>query len=323
MTRSQSVSMSRRGLIGFGAAAGAAVVTGTPFAAHAVPTGIGPTPDDYTNAVTITLAPGQFARSLNVFDFNGFNTAGGSSNIFVGYLGGVWNSSGTGNFMSATLDLPVGALLTKVDVLGNRSSVGGQAWSLIMVNVVTGVDVVVGSSNLNSVNGATQGTITLNRAVAPGETYVVRLDNTDANSRAVGVVYQYSAPGSAFVAVAPRRVYDSRKDTAGKLARGATRTVNVATEYQTTNSVVPAGATAIAYNITVTDTESGFGFLSVAPGGSAPSSNSSSINWSAAKTSLANGLVVGINAAREINVLCDGAADAKTNFLIDVLGYYV
>jgi hypothetical protein len=323
MNRQEATSISRRGLIGLGAAAGAAVATGTSFAAHAAaPQGIGPTPDDYTNAVTISLTPGNYARTLGVFDFESFATGGGSSNAFVGYLGGMYNTAGASNFVVATLEVPVGAVLTKVDVIGNRSVVGSQAWSLVSINVVTGVDAIVGSANLNGVNGATQGTISLNRVVSVGESLAIRLDNTDASNRAVGVVYQYSVAGSSFVALAPRRVYDSRRDPAGKIVRGTPRTLSVANEFQTTNSVVPAGATAIAYNLTITDTESSFGYLSVAPGGINPAAVSS-INWSSAKASLANGLVVGINAAREINVLCDGNADAKTHLLIDVLGYYV
>jgi hypothetical protein len=318
--------MSRRGLIGFGAAAGVAAVSGAPFSASAsTPQGVGPTEEEYTNAVTVALTPGAFVRSLNVFDFNSFAIAAGSFNQFVGYTGGMHNGVPGANFVVANLDLPVGAALTKVDVIGSRSSAGSQTWSLVLVNVITGFDAVLGSANLSNVNGVTQGTITLPapRVTGPGETFAIRLENTDGFNRATGAVYQYTSLGSGFVAIAPRRVYDSRRDAASKIARGATRAISVANEYQTASVVVPAGATAIAYNVTVTDTEGGFGYLSVAPGGAAPNANSSSINWAAARASIANGLVVGINAAREVNVLCDGAADAKTHFLIDVLGYYV
>jgi len=57
----------------------------------------------------------------------------------------------------------------------------------------------------------------------------------------------------------------------------------------TLNDVVPAGATAIAYNLTVTE-NSGQGFLAVEPGGAA-GYGGSAINWSPGQFALANASV--------------------------------
>ena len=91
----------------------------------------------------------------------------------------------------------------------------------------------------------------------------------------------------------------------------------------TSANVVPAGATAVAYNLTVTQT-AGAGFLSVTPGSpTAPSSppTTSSINWSGDGANLANGLAVKLDASRQIRVRCGGGG--STDFVIDVTGYYI
>ena len=131
----------------------------------------------------------------------------------------------------------------------------------------------------------------------------------------------------AFHAINPVRVYDSRAaaPTPGALTGGSDRIVSVrdarpdATGAVATVGVVPAGASAVAYNITVADT-TGAGFLSVNPG-DATGFSASSINWSASGQLLANGLVVKLDASRNVRVFAGGAG--STNFIIDVLGYYL
>ena len=133
------------------------------------------------------------------------------------------------------------------------------------------------------------------------------------------------AAAGSFHAIDPIRVYDSRvaQPGPGPLAPGTTRTISVrdgrdlTTGAVTVAGVVPAGATAIAYNLVVTGTV-GQGFLSVNPGGNTTVS-ASSINWSASGQSIANGLVVKLSADRTVTVICGGGT---TDVLIDVLGYY-
>ena len=61
------------------------------------------------------------------------------------------------------------------------------------------------------------------------------------------------------------------------------------------------------------------GFLSVNPGDAA-AAGGSSINWFTSGLSLANGLVVKLDANRQIKVF--GGGGGSTDFIVDILGYY-
>lgn len=141
-----------------------------------------------------------------------------------------------------------------------------------------------------------------------------------------------ASPGSAgaFVPITPVRVYDSRWTgvpgvTTGLLTLGGPpRTVSVAASRTNTGAVIdanaiPAGATALTVNLTITATQ-GSGNLALVPGGVA-SSTTSSINWTASGQAFANGLTVPIRASdRTVNLLCNGNA---TQALLDVTGYFL
>lgn len=128
-----------------------------------------------------------------------------------------------------------------------------------------------------------------------------------------------------FYPIAPKRVYDSRRPTAGgALNAGGSRVVSVKDGYVNDSdtldapNVIPVGAKAIAYNLTVTGT-TGAGFLSVGPGDAAGAAGSA-INWSGPNLSLANGLTVTLDASRQIKVFAGPGGGAQ--FLIDAMGYY-
>ena len=128
-------------------------------------------------------------------------------------------------------------------------------------------------------------------------------------------------------AIAPTRIYDSRvaSPSPGRLASGSSRTVSVAngrdpvTGAVTMADIVPNGAQAIAYNVTIDATQAS-GFLSVNPG-FVLSSGASTINWSASGLILANGGIVGLDGGRNLKVFCGGGG--STDFIIDVTGYYL
>lgn len=137
-----------------------------------------------------------------------------------------------------------------------------------------------------------------------------------------------AGPGTAgaFHALTPGRVYDSRapQPAAGALSGGQNRTITVKDRRDANGAVdladfVPAGATAVAANVTV-QTQSGSGFLAINPGGNT-SSASSTINWSAAGQLLANGVTLTLNANRELTIVCGGGG--STEFIIDISGYYL
>jgi hypothetical protein len=132
--------------------------------------------------------------------------------------------------------------------------------------------------------------------------------------------------------IAPVRVYDSRLQipaAPAKLAFKENRVVSIADARNeasglvTTANVVPAGATAVLANLTITETEGELGgFLSVVPG-DATALSGSSINWSGPDQNIANGLTAKISADRKLNVFCGGVTTSKTHFVIDISGYYL
>lgn len=84
------------------------------------------------------------------------------------------------------------------------------------------------------------------------------------------------------------------------------------------SSVVPAGATAVAYNVTAVR-PGGAGRLRVSPG-DVDSSSASTLNWTRADDVVANGAVVRLDAARQIRVF--NASRSQVELLVDVVGYY-
>lgn len=168
------------------------------------------------------------------------------------------------------------------------------------------------TSTVNFRAGETIANASVVRLDAQGEFAVHNGSNGMVNGVIDVVGYYLPTGGSLFTAVAPVRAYDSRTVPAGPLAGGADRVIDLAGQ-------VPAGATAVAYNLTVPDT-GGAGHLRVMPGDVA-SSPTSAINWSRAGDVIANGSVVGVDAQRRIRIFNGGGAPA--HLVVDVVGYYL
>ena len=125
--------------------------------------------------------------------------------------------------------------------------------------------------------------------------------------------------------IEPARAYDSRRPTPlpGVLGAGTNRVVSVkdgrdlATGAVNAADIVPAGATAIAYNVTVTNSDAN-GFLAVTPGDAA-GFGAASVNWSSPGTTVGNAGIVKLDGNRQIKVFAGGTAD----FIIDITGYYL
>ncbi len=144
--------------------------------------------------------------------------------------------------------------------------------------------------------------------------------------RLVGVQVGYLPPGRSFTPITPARVYDSRsaQPQPGRLSGSSgPRVVSVAdgrsarTGAVVSPDVVPVGATAVAYNLTVTGT-TGPGHLGVAPG-TARTTPTSAINWTSARVTLANASTVALDADREIVLI---PAGASAHVVVDVVGFY-
>jgi hypothetical protein len=134
----------------------------------------------------------------------------------------------------------------------------------------------------------------------------------------VGYFVPSSPAGARFTPIGPVRVFDAG---ASPLLPGQTRTVSVANQIAADGgrkNVVPAGASGIAYNITVVRPGGG-GHLRVFPGDKV-SSSASTVNWAVPGDVIANGIQVRIAADRTIKVY--NGSGSPVRFLIDVAGHY-
>lgn len=135
-----------------------------------------------------------------------------------------------------------------------------------------------------------------------------------------------SATAGALHPVGPYRVYDSRLAAypiSGPMSADQDRVIGVADGRDIDGvviapGVVPAGASAVSINLTVTDT-GGPNFLSVTPGDAA-TFDASSINWWQAGSILANGLIVPVSAQRELRVFA--GPGGSTHFVVDITGFW-
>jgi hypothetical protein len=126
----------------------------------------------------------------------------------------------------------------------------------------------------------------------------------------------------AFHAIAPKRVYDSRTGkaplsvTKGKLNPGSNRVVDCTIDAPE----VPSTATAVVLNLTAA-VHTGTGNLAVYPDGSAAPSTSS-INYTPG-VNIANSTTSGCGPGAKVRVQCGATSAVGTEFIIDIVGYYV
>jgi hypothetical protein len=133
--------------------------------------------------------------------------------------------------------------------------------------------------------------------------------------------------GGAFHPLAPTRVFDSRVAAPhrGQLAGGHSVTVSVKDGRNSTTgavnhaNLVPAKATAIACNVTVTNTV-GAGHLSVNPGG-ATGATTFTVSWSASGQTHTSGTIAKINPAT-LQVTLAVAGLTKADVIVDITGYW-
>ncbi|MEP7192145.1 MAG: PKD domain-containing protein [Actinomycetota bacterium] len=164
---------------------------------------------------------------------------------------------GAGQSLTLTVPgLPAGATAVAVNVTVTGPTAGGY------LSVYPGGSARPGASNLNFVPGQTIPNLVL-VPLGPGNT--VTFFNSAGTVNVIGDVVGSFQPGTGagFTGTAPYRVLDTRNGTGAptaKLGAGQSLTLTV--------PGLPAGATAVAVNVTVTGPTAG-GYLSVYPGGSA------------------------------------------------------
>jgi hypothetical protein len=324
----------RRMITGMGVAIGAAGAgaLAAPGLASAAPPPLDPNSNSANPAgvgaqpLAFTATAGLQYAGISGYNLTVINTAG-EYMLDVGGVGVGPRPTGTGTVCD--IELPHGARVREIQVTGSASTqvflerqpYGTYSWTQIgSATTVAGSGLQTGkTSGLSHVVDRTTGTYLI----------FASLTNTQAIS-SVAVGYDMAPTG--FVPISPVRAYDSRWTasgstaglTLGVISGGDARTISVAdgrdlnTGAITSPNAVPAGASAIAYNLTLSNT-TGIGFLAVTPGG-ASTYAASSINWSAAGQLLANGLIVGVDGTRAIKVFAGGSS---TNFIVDVVGYFI
>ncbi len=130
-----------------------------------------------------------------------------------------------------------------------------------------------------------------------------------------------AASAGTYIPIVPARAYDSRW-SAGPITAGQNRTISIKDKYSQAgvlqqSNVVPTGARAVTYNLTIANTVSG-GYLSLVPGNSVDFSTST-INWAGSGLVLANGSTSKLDTSRQVKVAC---GSGTTDFIIDITGYY-
>ena len=129
-----------------------------------------------------------------------------------------------------------------------------------------------------------------------------------------------SSPGALFYPITPTRAYDSRQPGSGGALAGSTITGLHGTPRTTSvnlGGAIPASATAVAYNLTITGTTRS-GFAANAP--TPVQAGTSSLNWPSEKSVVANGSIVGLDGSGNLTTWVGGRGQAE--YLIDLVGYF-
>ena len=125
----------------------------------------------------------------------------------------------------------------------------------------------------------------------------------------------FTTAGSDYTPVGPTRILNTRAGTGAPLAKvpvGSSITVQLGGV-----DGIPTGITAVALNLTVTDT-TGSGFLSVVPAGD--SASTSNVNYGVGQT-VANSVIVPVSAGGAITVYNTGPS-GSVDVIADISGYF-
>jgi len=167
------------------------------------------------------------------------------------------------------------------------------------------------ASNLNYATGETIPNLVITKLSAAGTVCIVG----QATTHVVADINGFFSPSDSYTATPPERLLDTRTGVgapAGQLAAGDTLTLQVTGAGHTN---VPATATAVAINITVTGPDRD-GFLTVWPCGS-PQPLASNLNYTVGET-IPNLVLAKLGAGGAICI----AAQATTDVVADVNGWF-
>jgi hypothetical protein len=213
-----------------------------------------------------------------------------------------------GGAFAARLTPPGGARVTTVDVFVQAPSGGSVPVRVEEVRPSDGVVSVLASGNGS---GAGQQRVTLALDYTVGQQTELRAVCDLAASAAVFGAQVTFTPAATrrFIPITPHRRFGSRT-SGGKLRSGS----DISISY----SDLPAEATAVVVNITVTGTTAA-GWVAAYPEG-LTYPGISTVDWGAAGQTIANGTTVGFPSSRAIRIRCHGG---DTHVIIDDLGYHI
>lgn len=320
--------LNRRQVLGIGAGLGVLGAVGLEGTAHAAD-GVGadgrPLGEGSLTPQTVPAStPGLSYSALGIFDF--FTNNANARD----FSGGVLPAS-PGYLVSTGLHLPVGATLKEWVFWASNSS--GSTFDVVLrgyaldaaaaVNVGT-ITVPIGTGASTPLTGPIAGGT---HVISAGHRYHVEANMVGGlTQRLYGGRFGYQLPAQ-FFPINTVRVYDSRQPAYavnGALTPNSSRVISVkdgraANGTVNAADVVPVGATAIAFNATVTGA-TGPNFLSIMPG-DAGAFTASTINFPAGDDRAVGG-VVKLDATRQIKIFC-GDQTGSTHVIIDVSGYYL
>ncbi len=284
---------------------------------------LGNNSNNATNDTVVTGSQFRFVRSTGISvqgtNGNGTGVYGLSGDSAGGGIGvrGRTNNSGIGVLGEAPSTSSSGT-----GVKGT-SGIGAGVWGEGGTSSVRGVG-LRGSSSLGAsllldetgitvppVSGSWQRGSFLNKG---GQLWYCYVAGTGTASKWVKV------SGAPMILGTSYRAYDSRAGfaplgvTKGKLTEGQTRT-NIDLKVNGGAEAIPIGISAAIVNLTATNTSSA-GFLGIFKNGTVWP-GTSTVNWFATNSSIANSAIVAVDAQSRVSVRCAGSAD----FIIDVIGF--
>lgn len=236
------------------------------------------------------------------------------------------DTSGTGALMPpdwvvAPLSIPAGSVVKEINV-AYIGTPGVQLWRRRLATPQEGgptPPAAVFSEMAPDQGGGPQAhTFTTDLTIAADSTYSLRMP-IDVGESIFGVTIGYESPAAAAGALGlvpidpPTRPLDTRQPgpQTGKLQASEERIVDLVD--------LPAGAAGAVINLTITGTETDFGYVSVYRAG-IPWPGNSSINWSSPELTAANGVITAVDDQGRIAIR---GGEAATHVVIDLVGALV
>jgi hypothetical protein len=281
-----------------------------------------PQSQSITSGSSATLSVAAAGTSLSYQWYAGTTAINGATSTSItvsptsttSYFVRVSNSCGTLDSATATVTVTPACTPPSISTQPQSQSItSGSSATLSVAASGTSVS-YQWYAGTTAITGATGPSLTVSPTATTS--YFVRITNSCGTlDSATATITVERAPGSAFYVVTPCRVLDSRGPNGPRggpaIGNGQTRVVQISG-----TCGIPAGATAIAANVTAV-LPSSAGFLALYPTGAAWS-GTTTLSYRTGKTRASNSIVA-LNASGQATVLNDGST---LHFIIDVTGYF-